>query len=185
MPELTVALVEVRLYQDTPFYCFCCCFSSFCFTVGLCSWPARHIAIHPAPLKGASPPHFGGTSDARRPQGQRRRPTWGVRTPSSRKDPASGVEKTKAPFEGFGERLAYGDTGHVRQSSARTRSLDDARNRVMLPTRCTRAAARMRRTHEPPRSDGLRRAALSTSSCGTIDMTLHRALYCMGEPLLT
>ena len=26
--------------------CFCCCFSSFCLTVGLCSRPARHIALH-------------------------------------------------------------------------------------------------------------------------------------------
>ena len=25
--------------------CFCCCFSSFCLTVGLCSRPARHIAL--------------------------------------------------------------------------------------------------------------------------------------------
>ena len=26
--------------------CFCCCFSSFCLTFGLCSRPARHIALH-------------------------------------------------------------------------------------------------------------------------------------------
>ena len=30
--------------------CFCCCFSSFCLTVGLCSRPARHIALQSNPL---------------------------------------------------------------------------------------------------------------------------------------
>ena len=34
--------------------CFCCCFSSFCLTVGLCSRPARHIALQFSSGRAAS-----------------------------------------------------------------------------------------------------------------------------------